>query len=134
MPFKPLPCSVVVRVLLHFGFTRSIQQADGSHEKTMMGRWRNDSYFGKPTYWSHVGRLIGHLCAAAIVFVALICFGWLVWVLFSFLQSIHPFPGEVEWLLKKAELAVVYLDVAITLLFIGLGVLRFARDLLDGGE
>jgi hypothetical protein len=87
---------------------------------------------GKATYWSHIVKLIGHLCCTALVFITVFGLAWIASLVFSYLDSIHKFPAEISKLVSKLEVGLIYIDFVLSGFVLLAGVVRFVSDVWDG--
>lgn len=91
---------------------------------------RNPQSHQKPFLMS-ILLLIGHLCATALVFIALFTLGWGVAVIFAFLHSVHAFPDQIFELVSRLEVGLIYLDAAVCGVVLFAGIVRFVREVLE---
>ena len=75
--------------------------------------------------------LIGHLCGAAVIFVAFFTIGWLVSFALHWLHSLHPFPEEIFRIITRIEVWVVYADAFLCAIVLLAGAWRFALELVE---
>jgi hypothetical protein len=83
------------------------------------------AFFSRP-----IGRLIAHFFESASLFLALFSFGWLMSVVLSCLNRIHPFPEHVLKMIGWVELSLIYFDVVCSVVVLLIGTWRFGMRLL----
>jgi hypothetical protein len=86
----------------------------------------------RDTFWSSILHLLGHLVGSAVVFTALFIFGWIVSLIFSHLNSIHPFPPEMFKLFSKLEVWLVYIDAVLGGVVLLAGIVQFGLNIFEG--
>jgi len=83
----------------------------------------------RASIWYAVTKLIGHLLAASVIFVAFFLLVWLVSCALSYLQGVHQFPTDIFNLITKGEVWLTYADWGLCIVVLFSGMLTFIRDL-----
>ena len=84
------------------------------------------------SFWRSVLKLIGHLVAAAVIFVAFFLLVWLVsWILLG-LNSVHPFPTEIFSMITRVEVWLTYADWGLCIVVLLAGTWRFVSEIWRG--
>jgi hypothetical protein len=97
-----------------------------------MNAWPRQPRRGRRPYWWLVLKLIGHLGASALIFVALIGFEWVASYAYYLMDSYHSFPVEMTRVIPKLRIGWFYLDIVLSGIVLLAGLGRFVRDLLEG--
>ena len=82
-------------------------------------------------FWRSILLLVAHLAGTAIVFSAILVFGWSVSFLLNYLNSIRNFPPEVFTLVTRLEIGLLYVDTVLSGVILLLCTFRFVRDALE---
>jgi hypothetical protein len=87
----------------------------------------------KKGFWRSILLLIGHLASTALVFSAILSFGWGASFVFGYLNSVRNFPPEIFTLFTRLEIGLFYIDTLASGIVLLAGVVRFVRDALEDG-
>ncbi len=82
----------------------------------------------RKTFWQHVGSLLGHLSATAVIFVTVFTLGWAISFIVHYLDSIHPFSPRSRDLIEHIEVSLLWIDTGISGLVLLVGASRFVHD------
>ena len=74
-------------------------------------------------------KLIGHLIAAAVIFVVFFVIAWLVSWAFYKLNEIHPFPVPIFQAVSTIEVWLTYADWGVCIIVLLMGTWRFVTDI-----
>jgi Na+-transporting methylmalonyl-CoA/oxaloacetate decarboxylase gamma subunit len=74
--------------------------------------------------------LVGHMIGSAFIFSVLMVLAWSVWGLMAFLNSIHEFPSEVLWIIKRIEVALVWFDLLLCAVVQIAATVKFVREIV----
>lgn len=84
---------------------------------------------GHPSFLQSVLKLVGHAIGGAVLFISLAALAWgLGWAV-SKLNVINPFSEQVLSLLHGVELALLYLDIALSGIVLLVGAFRFVKEI-----
>lgn len=83
----------------------------------------------RESIWYAVWKLVGHLLAASVIFVAFFLLVWLVSYALSYLQAVHPFPTDIFNLITTGEVWLTYADWGLCIVVLFSGAMTFVRDL-----
>ena len=97
-----------------------------------MGRGRMFANDPQPSIWQSVLKLVGHLLAAAAIFVVFFVIVWLVSFALYGLNNIHPFPPEIFSMITRVEVYVTYADWLLCIIVLLAGAWRFCVDIWRG--
>jgi len=87
----------------------------------------------RPEFWASVLKLIGHAIGGAILFMSLAALAWSIGWSVDRLNEAHPFSGSVLNVLHGVELALLYLDIALSGIVLFVGAFRFVREITGAG-
>ena len=82
-----------------------------------------------PRFYQSVIRLVGHALGGAVLFFSLAALAWLLGWGVEQLNAIHPFGPGVLKLLHGVEVALLYLDIALSAIVLGAGAIHFVREI-----
>ena len=85
-----------------------------------------------PSFWVSVQKLIGHLCAAGIIFLAFAITVWMISWSLDWLNGVHPYPKELYDLILKIEVLFTYGDIGLCIVVIAAGAGQFLGDMYRG--
>lgn len=81
------------------------------------------------TFASSVRKLIGHVIGGSILFASIAALAWALGWAIDHLHAIHPFSETVLTLLHGFEVALLYLDFALSGMVLLIGGYRFIREI-----
>ena len=76
-----------------------------------------------------VGSLIGHIAATALLFTTIMAVTWSISWSFAYLHEIHKFPDASQKILTYLEVALLFIDAALSLVLILFGAKKFVTEL-----
>ena len=76
--------------------------------------------------------LVGHMLGTTLIFLTLFVLAWIVGVALDALHTVHPFPPDVLEVVRNVSLWIVYVDIALCIVVLGSGFVRFAKDVIGG--
>ncbi|GAA0260390.1 hypothetical protein GCM10009126_27280 [Rhodanobacter caeni] len=77
-------------------------------------------------------KLIGHLIAAALIFIVFFAIAWIVsWLLYR-LNEIHAFPAPIFQALSGIEVWLTYADWGVCIIVLVMGTWRFVNEIVRG--
>jgi hypothetical protein len=88
-------------------------------------------FYGPPEqsrFFDSVLKLLGHVLGGATLFIGLAAASWALGLAIDALNKIHPFNGSVLALLHGVEVAILYLDIALSGIVLLVGSFRFVRE------
>jgi hypothetical protein len=83
----------------------------------------------RQTFGDSVLKLLGHVLGGAALFVGLAAVSWALGWGVDHLNKIHPFNPSVLGLLHGVEVAILYLDIALSAIVLLVGAGRFIREI-----
>lgn len=86
----------------------------------------------KRSIWTSTVRLIGHLAAAGLIFVAFMVLEWLAGFALDWLNRIHPFHPDTLNVLSKVSIWLTYIDWIVCTIVILAGAIRFLSEVIRG--
>lgn len=86
-------------------------------------------YSSRPTFISAVSSLIGHMVAAAVLFITIMAVTWSISWAFSYLNEIHQFPDATQKILTVLEVILVGIDALLCIILILFGAKKFVYEL-----
>jgi len=89
-------------------------------------------YRRKRSYWQHVGLLVGHIAASALIFVVVFIFGWGIGYIVHYLNGIQPLSDWSGWLVQVVELGFLLIDLILSGSVLVVGAWRFLHDVVRG--
>lgn len=92
----------------------------------MRGMFHGDE---RPTFYASVRKLIGHVIGGSILFASIAGLSWALGWAVAALHKIHPFSETVLTLLHGFEVALLYLDFALSGIVLLMGAFRFLREI-----
>jgi hypothetical protein len=88
--------------------------------------WPRQQYSFRRSVW----RLLGHLTFGSLVFVVILAFAWVASFVFSYLNSLLPFPAEIATLFSMFEVGLFCLDIVVSTVVLLMGVAHFLQDVV----
>jgi hypothetical protein len=82
-----------------------------------------------PSFIEAVLQLLGHVLGGAALFLGLAAVAWGIGWAVDALNKLHPFNATVIELLHGVEVAILYLDIALSVIVLLVGAFRFVREL-----
>ena len=86
------------------------------------------------SFWESVLKLLGHVLGGAMLFVGLAAISWALGWGVHFLNQVHPFNPVVLNILHGVEVAILYLDIALSVIVLLVGAARFIREITQQGH
>lgn len=83
----------------------------------------------EPSFWESVMLLVGHIAGSCVLFMSLVGAAWLLGVAVHALHLKHPFDPSVLKVITGVELALVYVDIALSGVVLLVGAVRFIKEL-----
>lgn len=85
--------------------------------------------YERPSFGDSVLKLLGHVFGGAALFMGLAAVSWALGLGVDRLNGIHPFNPSVLTLLHGVEVAILYLDIALSGIVLLVGAFRFIREI-----
>lgn len=95
----------------------------------------NGELFGphkKHSYFESVVMLIFHIIGTAIIFLSLALVTWLLGVALQWLNTLHPFAEPILRFFTGVELALLYIDAAVSGFVLVAGTWKFIKEITGG--
>lgn len=95
----------------------------------------NSELFGpyrKHSYAQSVVMLIFHIIGTAIIFLSLASVTWLLGVALQWLNTLHPFQEPILKFFTGVELALLYIDAAVSGFVLLAGTWKFIKEITGG--
>lgn len=83
----------------------------------------------KHSYAESVVSLVFHIIGTAVIFLALASVTWLLGVALAWLNAIHPFSEPILRFFTGVELALLYVDAAVSAFVLLAGTWRFCNEI-----
>jgi hypothetical protein len=84
----------------------------------------------RPSFWQAVPQLIGHAIGGSVIFVSLAALAWVLGWAVARLHAIEPFSPSVLSALHGVEVGLLYLDIGLSDIVMGIGANRFVKEIL----
>lgn len=86
----------------------------------------------RDNFWRPIVLLVAHLAGTALVFSAILVFGWSISFLLNYLNSIRNFPPEIFTLVTRLEIGLLYVDIVVSGAVLLLCIVRFVKEVVEG--
>jgi hypothetical protein len=90
------------------------------------------SQHNKHSYAQSVVMLIFHILGTAVIFLSLASVTWLLGVALEWLNTLHPFQEPILKFFTGVELALLYIDAAVSGFVLLAGTWRFIKEITGG--